>query len=325
MNSTQLLHIQHHVDRSQAAGNTTFQISGQFASTTPGANNGGTVSGSFEFDPSQYDASLYSLSNPLRLTQWNITTTPDGSLVFGNNYVPGFNSSGTVALNEDGQWFFRFAFGSGNANIRLQFVTPAGVTGSSPEVSGGELKGIIPPFRSRQLVSINISLTPPPTPIPDPIPEPTPTPEPPAPIGVVLNGSAQQDRLTGGSGDDTLSGLGGNDRLSGLDGNDMLIGGNGNDWLSGGNGNDRLTGDRGNDRLSGGQGRDRFFLASGLGRDVIQDFQDRQDRITLPRGIRSVDIDQRGNNVLVFDRNDLLAILVGVNSKQISAADFQFT
>jgi|GEM_PF-4859129 len=327
MNSTTQIKVQVEPTRSRASsrGATTFQISGQFASTTPGANNGGAVSGSFDFDPSQYDTFLYSISNPLRLTNWNITTHPDGSLVFGNNYVPGFNSSGTVSLNESGKWFFRFAFGSGNANIRLQFTTPASVTASFPDVSGNELKGIIPPYRSRQLVSLNIALTPDPTPDPTLDPTPTPPPTPIAPIAVTLDGSGQRDILTGGIGNDTLRGLGGNDDLSGLAGNDVLIGGNGNDRLTGGLGNDRLTGSTGNDQMIGNQGRDWFILTRGLGKDTIRDFQYRQDRIELPRGIRSVDVNQRGQNVLVRNRGDLLAVLIGIDVEQISAAAFRVT
>ncbi|WP_088889632.1 calcium-binding protein [Leptolyngbya ohadii] len=312
MNSTKKINIRSALTRSRetASGATTYQITGQFASTTPGANNGGTVSGSFDFDPAQYDALRYSLASPLRLTNWNITTTPDGSLVSGNNYVPGFNSSGTVALNESRQWFFRFAFGSGNANIRLQFTTPAGVAGSFPQVSGSELKGITAPLRSRQLVSINIALT-----------APSPTP----PIDLILKGSNQGDVLTGGTGNDTLSGFEGNDALSGLDGNDILIGGAGNDRLTGGTGNDRLTGSIGNDTITGNEGRDRFVLTRGLGQDRILDFQDRQDRLELPRGIRSIDIDQRGQNLFVRDQRDVLAVLVGIRMNQVSAADFRFT
>ena len=311
-----------------------FQISGQFASTTPGANNGGLVSGFFEFNPSDYDSSVHSLSNPLRLTNWNITTTPDGSLVFGNNYVPGANSSGTVALNENGQWFFRFAFGSGNANIRLQFTTPAGVAGTLPDIQGSELKGIQPPFRSRQLVSISINLTTPAISNPTTSPTSDPIHQTPQPLGVDPNGTNHRDMLTGGDGNDTVQGLGGNDVLSGLGGADFLIGGAGNDRLIGGTGNDRLIGGAGNDTiiggigddvLIGGIGRDRFGLTRGLGKDTIRDFQDRKDRIDLPGGINSVDIAQRGQNVLIGYRNDPLAVLIGTKLDQISTADFRFT
>lgn len=329
MNSTTPINIQASSIRFavSSSGATTFRISGQFASTTPGSNNGGLVSGSFDFNSAEYNPSIYSVAQPFRLANWNITTTPDGSLVFGNNYVPGFNSSGTVAFNENGQWFFRFAFGSGNANIRLQFTTPVGIVGSFPNVTGNELKGITPPYRSRQLVSINLDRITPsaPVPTPPPTPEPTVPPIPTSPIGVALNGSGQRDLLTGGAGNDTLQGFGGNDDLSGLDGSDILIGGTGNDRLMGGTGSDRLAGNTGNNTLIGDLGRDRFVVTRGFGKDTIRDFQDRQDRIELPRGIHSININQQGKNVLVQYRNDLLAIIVGARTDQISAADFRFT
>lgn len=306
-------------------GTSRYQISGQFASTTPGANNGGLLSGFFEFNPADYNASVHSLAKPLALTNWNITTAPDGSLVSGNTYTPGANSSGTVALNENGQWFFRFAFGSGSANIRLQFTTPIGVVGTLPIVRGSEYKGIQPPFRSRQLVSLDVNLVTPAT--PQPMPGPTPDPAPPTtpPVAVVLNGTRHRDVLTGGRGNDTLRGLGGNDVLNGLSGADVLVGGAGNDFLSGGTGNDRLIDGIGNDIFTGGQGRDRFVVSKGFGRTLIRDFQDRQDQIELPHGVRSIDITQQGRNVLVSHQSDLLTVLTGIKANQITAADFRFT
>ncbi|MEO5346571.1 MAG: type I secretion C-terminal target domain-containing protein [Magnetococcus sp. YQC-9] len=81
-----------------------------------------------------------------------------------------------------------------------------------------------------------------------------------------LDGSANNDSLTGGLGNDTLNGLAGYDRLEGGYGDDLLIGGDGHDsyyynyynygGLYGGAGNDQLYGGNGYDELYGGSGND---------------------------------------------------------------------
>lgn len=139
-----------------STGLITFQIIGKFAATAPDANNGGLLLGSFDFDPAQYDASIHSAATPLQLTHWNIKTMSGDRSVFGTTYAPGPKSSGTVALNESGQWCFEFHLNPGDVYTRLQFITPIGVTSSSPEVIGNELKGTTPLYRSRQLASIYI-------------------------------------------------------------------------------------------------------------------------------------------------------------------------
>ena len=100
--------------------------------------------------------------------------------------------------------------------------------------------------------------------------------------GVLRQGSAAANTLSGGVGNDTLLGLGGDDRLTGLNGNDVIYGGAGSDTLIGGAGNDILFGGpdvpgdlrdviyggAGNDRIYGGFGND--LLNGGDGADVIE-------------------------------------------------------
>ncbi|MHC8309521.1 peroxidase family protein [Pseudomonas sp. GT1P32] len=85
--------------------------------------------------------------------------------------------------------------------------------------------------------------------------------------GVVLQGNAQANTLTGGAGNDVLLGLGGNDTLNGLAGIDQLFGGTGNDILNGGDDNDILNGEDGNDTLNGGLGADA--MNGGAGNDTF--------------------------------------------------------
>lgn len=117
-----------------------------------------------------------------------------------------------------------------------------------------------------------------------------------------LKGNGGGDRLVGGADDDRLLGGNGADTLSGGRGDDQLLGGDGPDQLNGGAGADRLMGDQGRDVLTGGRGRDRFVLQSGLGADLIQDFQPGQDRLELPRGIDVGDLilRPRGNNTRIL-------------------------
>jgi Ca2+-binding RTX toxin-like protein len=158
----------------------------------------------------------------------------------------------------------------------------------------------------------------------------------------VVNATASNDDLIGTAGNDVITGLAGNDRLTGLTGNDQLVGdlgadtldgnenddrllgGIGNDQLHGGSGNDRLDGGKGRDTLLGGSDRDLFVLRRRDGRDTIRDFRDRQDRLVLSGGLRfkNLTIRQLGRNTSISAGGEALAILVGVRSAQITAADF---
>lgn len=91
-----------------------------------------------------------------------------------------------------------------------------------------------------------------------------------------INGSWQNDSLTGTSGDDKIKGKSGDDTLEGLAGDDTLQGGSGEDVLLGGDDNDELEGGSGHDTLSGGDGDDTLegdsgddLLSGGAGDDVL--------------------------------------------------------
>ncbi len=78
-----------------------------------------------------------------------------------------------------------------------------------------------------------------------------------------IDGTWQDDTLSGGSGDDSIRGFSGDDSLSGGDGDDTLRGASGDDTLVGGEGDDLLDGDSQNDLLIGGEGDDTLIGASG--------------------------------------------------------------
>jgi len=78
-------------------------------------------------------------------------------------------------------------------------------------------------------------------------------------VDLNVEGTQNNDAITGGSGDDYLSGA---------DGNDKLVGNSGHDWLAGGDGNDTLIGGTGENFLYGGDGADKF-LGAGQGDNVF--------------------------------------------------------
>ncbi|MCV2402982.1 Ig-like domain-containing protein [Marinomonas sp. C2222] len=80
-------------------------------------------------------------------------------------------------------------------------------------------------------------------------------------------GDSAQDELYGEEGDDWLEGNDGDDDLYGGDGSDLLEGGSGQDYLEGGDGNDFLFGESGDDTLLGGAGDD--VLDGGTGQDTF--------------------------------------------------------
>jgi hypothetical protein len=139
-------------------------------------------------------------------------------------------------------------------------------------------------------------------------------------------GTNGNDVLTGSANHDLLLGLDGNDWIAGGDGNDSLKGGKGKDKLVGGKGNDKLWGGANSDSLIGNAGRDVFVLETGIGRDVIKDFSDRIDKIGLTPALsfKKLAIAQQGKNTVISmaNNNDVLAVLIGVQARQITAADF---
>jgi len=96
-----------------------------------------------------------------------------------------------------------------------------------------------------------------------------------------LFGNLGNDLLRGGNGNDILNGDAGNDTLQGQSGNDTINAGMGDDILQGGMGNDRLVGNRGADTLVGGEGSDTFVFGKFFDRDVVTDFKDNVDTISL--------------------------------------------
>ena len=83
----------------------------------------------------------------------------------------------------------------------------------------------------------------------------------------ILQGSPDNDTISGLGGDDIIYGGDGDDTIYGQDGDDQLFGGNGADVILGGLGNDYLQGDGGNDQLSGEAGDD--LLNGNEGNDTI--------------------------------------------------------
>jgi ELWxxDGT repeat protein len=144
-----------------------------------------------------------------------------------------------------------------------------------------------------------------------------------------LNGTTNSDRIEGLNGSDTLNGLAGNDTLLGGNGNDNLVGGAGDDSLFGGAGGDRITEGTGNDILTGGTGfdiltggvgNDIFVLKNGNGGDSIVDFKRGSDKLGLAGDLEFEDLTLAGNTIK--SGNELLATLIGVNTGNLTEANF---
>ncbi len=92
----------------------------------------------------------------------------------------------------------------------------------------------------------------------------------------IITGKDGDDTINGNSGDDTIDGGNGNDTIDGGNGNDTIDGGTGDDTINGGYGNDTITGGTGNDTINGNYGDDKLVgnsgndtLNSGSGNDIL--------------------------------------------------------
>ncbi len=142
------------------------------------------------------------------------------------------------------------------------------------------------------------------------------------------------DRLFGQAGDDRLDATRGNgdNRLSGGDGNDSLYAGV-NDTLLGGNGNDLLYAGLGGSTLIGGAGNDIFLLVESIlptSFNTVVDFRSGSDSLRIS-GVASLTsftnltITQQGANTLISTSSGTaIALLNGIQSTSLSAANFSF-
>ena len=73
----------------------------------------------------------------------------------------------------------------------------------------------------------------------------------------------------------------GNDLITGNESDNHLIGNAGNDIINGGDGDDTIEGKTGDDILKGGAGSDRFIFYIGDGNDTIQDYSEKDDKVTF--------------------------------------------
>ncbi|MGQ0567110.1 MAG: calcium-binding protein [Gemmobacter sp.] len=113
-----------------------------------------------------------------------------------------------------------------------------------------------------------------------------------------LQGTNDNDVLTGNGVANTMNGLNGNDEIRSLGGNDTVNGGEGDDIIDGGAGGDSLVGGQGNDLLWGAGSGDRLF--GGDGGDLL-DGGAGADRLTGGAG-GDVFVFGAGDRVMDFSR-----------------------
>ncbi|MBD2692351.1 esterase-like activity of phytase family protein [Anabaena catenula FACHB-362] len=167
-------------------------------------------------------------------------------------------------------------------------------------------------------------------------------------VDVPLGGSlAGNNRVFTGSGEDTIY-VGDSDRVFGSSGNDEFsaVDGQGENRMSGGAGNDTFylgNGDRalggvGNDQfyvvegggnlLSGGAGADQFWILNGdlpSAANTVVDFEIGTDVLGIGgqgAGFDFADLTLSGNSIAVGSAT--IAILTGVNTTSLTAANFAF-
>ena len=106
-------------------------------------------------------------------------------------------------------------------------------------------------------------------------------------------------------------------RLFGGRGADILNRGDGNDILLGGKGDDLLNGGLGSDSLTGGAGNDKFLVSANSGIDIILDFEDGKDLLSLSNGLTFSQLSITQENSSSFIRlsatGEILASLNGVS------------
>lgn len=141
-----------------------------------------------------------------------------------------------------------------------------------------------------------------------------------------FDGKAGNDTIRGNGGADTLHGDYGNDRIFGGNGRDLVQGDEGADLVTGGAGNDTLAGGSGIDTVSGGGGADTFVLWSGVGTEIVTDFENGLDHIqfiTGPTRFSQLTITDIGADVRV-SYGTMSLILKGIQPGVLNAADFLF-
>ncbi|MGD1863210.1 MAG: NF038122 family metalloprotease [Phormidesmis sp.] len=132
----------------------------------------------------------------------------------------------------------------------------------------------------------------------------------------LIKASESSDVIFGGDGNDTIYGNSGNDTIEGGLGNDVLKGGIGDDWLDG---SDAIAhGTFEYDILGGGLGADTFVLGNAtqsyyIGDNnndyaLIKDFDSETDIIQLHGIADNYQQQQDGNNLLLSNGQELIAI-----------------
>ena len=106
---------------------------------------------------------------------------------------------------------------------------------------------------------------------------------------------------------------------------DMLFGKGGNDTLKGNGGNDVINGGDGDDKLSGGAGSDTFVFGKGSGKDVITDFNLKQDVLQI-KGVKGFDSVKDVVKAATQKGKDVIIDLGGGNKitlKDVNLTDFK--
>ena len=116
---------------------------------------------------------------------------------------------------------------------------------------------------------------------------------------------------------DALFGRGGNDTLNGSLANDNILnGGRDHDYIVADGGSNTLVGGIGNDTIVAGEGKDLIVLSSKGGKDVIYNFDFKDDEMQLIGSGNSIHLEEHDDIIHVINKKDgkILADLIDSNN-----------
>ena len=116
---------------------------------------------------------------------------------------------------------------------------------------------------------------------------------------------------------DALFGRGGNDTLNGSLANDNILnGGRDHDYIVAEGGSNTLVGGIGNDTIVAGEGKDLIVLSSKGGKDVIYNFDFKDDEMQLIGSGNSIHLEEHDDIIHVINKKDgkILAYLIDSNN-----------
>jgi len=261
--------------------------------------NAGSGNDTFNINVAGQQSSTFTLRGGSGSDRYNIAV-PSGSLsglfgisiqdTFGSNTLTYNSSGGGVVSPTLGLGSLKLTFADSNVEVHLESFDPNDVLGGPRDIEFFEFNGAT--FTYEQLIN----------------------------LGFDIDGTENNDLLTGTNVVDRINGLAGDD------------------VIESGDGNDTLTGGLGNDQLEGGAGDDTYIFNLGDGQDTINDISG-NDQVSFGAGIGVADlsVSKAGNDLILgmngdnsitiidwfLDNNQYIERFVFADGTELSVADIE--